>query len=162
LREECKAESQKLSQPSDSFNTQHETINKLQADNKVFQSRTEENLHVIMEVLAIKAPGHDHGRTLVQGETSGGNNPLIPPTTGGGGVFPGSNGGENSPLIPPTTGGEGVFPRSNGSLIPIAIDGAGSNHKSINLDFPKFDGNDPTNWVLKAQHFFAYGQIPDI
>jgi hypothetical protein len=28
------------------------------------------------------------------------------------------------------------------------------------LDFPKFGGTDPTNWILKAQQFFSYGQIP--
>jgi len=29
------------------------------------------------------------------------------------------------------------------------------------LEFPKFDGADPIDWVLKAQQFFSYGQIPD-
>lgn len=33
--------------------------------------------------------------------------------------------------------------------------------RPVNLDFPKFDSIDPTNWVLKAQQYFAFGQIPD-
>jgi hypothetical protein len=49
-----------------------------------------------MEALAIKTPCQAHGKALVQGETSG----------------------ENIPLIPPTMEGEGVIPRSNGSFIP--------------------------------------------
>jgi hypothetical protein len=153
LREECRAESQKLTQLSNSFstqsqkltqlsdsvNTQQETINNLQVDNKAFQSRTEENLHVIMEALAIKAPEQNLGGVMVQGETSG----------------------EKSPSIPPITGGEGVISGSSGSFIPSTPEGVGINPRSVNLDFPKFDGNDPTNWVLKAQQFFVYGQVPD-
>jgi hypothetical protein len=153
LREECRAESQKLTQLSDAFSTQsqkltqlsdsvnkqQETSNKLEADNKAFQSRTEENLHVTMEALEIKAPEQNPGGMMSQGETSG----------------------EKSPNIPPITGGEGVIPGSSGSYIPTALEGAGINPRSVNLDFPKFDGNDPTNWVLKAQQFFVYGQVPD-
>jgi hypothetical protein len=76
-----------------------------------------------MEALAIKTPCQAHGKALVQGETSG----------------------ENIPLIPPTMEGEGVIPRSNGSFIPSTTDGARINPKHVNLNFPKFDRNDPTH-----------------
>jgi hypothetical protein len=92
-----------------------------------------------MEALSIKASLLTPGKELVQLETSGVNNLLIPP-----------NGG-----------GENGVPKSSGSFIPTAADGVGINPRSVNLDFPKFDGEDPTNWVLKAQQFFAYGQIAD-
>jgi hypothetical protein len=89
--------------------------------------------------LSIKASLPTPGKELVQGETSGVKKTHIPP-----------NGGEKN----------GV-PKSSGSFIPIAVDGVGINPRSINLDFPKFDGEDPTNWVLKAHQFFAYGKIAD-
>jgi hypothetical protein len=168
LREECRAESQKLTQLSDAFSTQsqkltqlsdsvnkqQETSNKLEADNKAFQSRTEENLHVTMEALEIKAPEQNPGGMMSQGETSGEKSPNIPGQNLGGMMSQGDTNGEKM-------GGEGVIPGSSGSYIPTALEGAGINPRSVNLDFPKFDGNDPTNWVLKAQQFFVYGQVPD-
>jgi hypothetical protein len=33
--------------------------------------------------------------------------------------------------------------------------------KPVQLEFPKFEGADPMDWVLKAQQFFSYGQILD-
>lgn len=31
--------------------------------------------------------------------------------------------------------------------------------KAIQLEFPKFDGANPIDWVFKAQQFFSYSQI---
>jgi hypothetical protein len=49
----------------------------------------------------------------------------------------------------------------NSTFIPPATEGGGINARSVNLDFLKFDGTNPTNWVLKAQQFLSFGQIPD-
>jgi hypothetical protein len=164
LREECRAESQKLAQLfdafstqsqkltqlSDSVNKQQETSNKREADNKAFQSRTEENLHVIMETLANKASEHVAGKVIEHGETSGEHSTFIPST------------GDGETAIPKVTvEGEMSAPKPNNSFIPSTTDGGGINPRSVNLDFPKFDGSDPTNWVLKAQQFFVFGQIQD-
>jgi len=46
-------------------------------------------------------------------------------------------------------------------VIPTILEGGGINPRAVNLYFPKFDGTDPNNWVLKAQQFFAYGQIAE-
>jgi hypothetical protein len=32
----------------------------------------------------------------------------------------------------------------------------------LKLDFPRFDGTDPTNWILKAEQFFNYNNTPDL
>jgi hypothetical protein len=132
LKEDYLGQDQKVSKLTDSFN-------QLRADNQAFQKQTEENLHVIMEALSIKNSLLTPGKELVQGETSG----------------------VKDPLIPPNGGGENGVPNSSGSCIPTATDGVGINPRFVNLDFPKFDGEDPTNWVLKAQQFFVYGQIAD-
>jgi hypothetical protein len=29
------------------------------------------------------------------------------------------------------------------------------------LDFPRFDGGDPSEWILKAQQFFNYFETPE-
>jgi len=41
------------------------------------------------------------------------------------------------------------------------LEGGGVLAKLVHLEFPKFEGADPMDWVLKAQQFFSYGQIPD-
>lgn len=33
--------------------------------------------------------------------------------------------------------------------------------RSLRLDFPKFDGTDPDEWIQKAQNFFEYYKTPD-
>ena len=33
--------------------------------------------------------------------------------------------------------------------------------RSLRLDFPHFDGGDPSEWILKAQQFFNYFKTPD-
>jgi len=37
----------------------------------------------------------------------------------------------------------------------------GIHTRPIKLDFPRFDGSEPINWVLKAQQFHSYNQIPE-
>lgn len=56
LREECKAESQKLSQLFDTVNKQQEVKAKNQIDNKAFQNKTEEQLRAILNAMAVKVP----------------------------------------------------------------------------------------------------------
>ncbi|XP_042950388.1 uncharacterized protein LOC122282508 [Carya illinoinensis] len=42
------------------------------------------------------------------------------------------------------------------------FDGNGGIHaRSLRLDFPKFDGTEPMEWILKAQQFFAYFKTPE-
>jgi hypothetical protein len=150
LKEDCKAENQRASKLADSFKVQQDALAKLQAENKAFQSWTEETLHVIMETLANKASEHVAGKVIEHGETSGEHSTFTPPT------------GEGETAIPKVTvEGEMSAPNPNNSFIPSATDGGGINPRSVNLDFPKFDGSDPTNWVLKAQQFFVFGQIQD-
>jgi len=76
LKEDYLGQDQKVSKLTDSFN-------QLRADNQAFQKQTEENLHVIMEALSIKNSLLTPGKELVQGETSGVKDPLIPPNGGG-------------------------------------------------------------------------------
>ena len=33
--------------------------------------------------------------------------------------------------------------------------------RSLRLDFPHFDGGDPSEWILKAQQFFNYFKTPE-
>ena len=42
---------------------------------------------------------------------------------------------------------------SNGGKIPIP--------KQVRLEFPKFDGEDPTGWIYKANQYFKYYEIPN-
>jgi hypothetical protein len=126
LREECKAESQKLTQLSDIVHKQQVVNAKNHEENKV-------QLRAILDTVADKAPE----KTIMIGETSG---TKTPPVQKEGEV-------------------DGTVPASNSSLITTVPEGGGINPRSVNLDFPKFDGTDPNNWVLKAQQFFAYGQI---
>lgn len=39
--------------------------------------------------------------------------------------------------------------------------GGGVFTRNLKLDFPRFDGNEPINWILKAQQFYDYNQTPD-
>lgn len=97
-------------------------------------------MHVIMETLANKGLEHVVGKVIKHGETSGEHSTFIPSI------------GEGETAIPKVTvEGETSAPKPNNSFIPSATDGGGINPRSVNLDFPKFDGSDPTNWVLKAQ-----------
>lgn len=41
------------------------------------------------------------------------------------------------------------------------FDGNGIQARSLRLDFPKFDGTNPDEWILKAQQFFEYYKTPD-
>jgi len=135
LRDECKAENQEVSQMSEAFNKHQADFSKHQTETKEFQTKTEESLHAILETLTTIAPDYvPPNKILVHGETSGEKTPFIPS---------GETSGEKIPFI------------------PLATEGGGINPRSVNLDFPKFDGTDPTNWVLKAQQFFSFGQIPD-
>ena len=31
----------------------------------------------------------------------------------------------------------------------------------MQLDFPRFDGEDPTRWIYRAEQFFRFNQIED-
>jgi hypothetical protein len=44
---------------------------------------------------------------------------------------------------------------------PIAPNGGGIQAKAVQLEFPKFNGADPIDWVFKDQQFFSCGQITD-
>lgn len=33
--------------------------------------------------------------------------------------------------------------------------------RTIKIDFPRFDGENPTGWVYKANHYFALNPMPD-
>lgn len=150
MKEDCKAENQRVSKLANSFRVQQDALAKLQAKNKAFQSQMEESLHVIMESLANKASEHVAGKVIEHGERSGEHSTFIPST------------GEGETAIPKVTvEGEMPTPKPNNSFIPSATNGGGINPTSVNLDFPKFDGSHPTNWVLKAQQFFVFGQIQD-
>jgi ribosomal protein L9 len=119
LQEECKAESQKLSQLFDTVNKQQEVDAKNQADNKAFQNRTEEQLHAILDAMAVKVPK----KAIVAGEISGAKNSLVHPVVEV----------------------EETVPAPNNLLIPPGPDGGGINPRAVNLDFPKFDGTDLNN-----------------
>jgi hypothetical protein len=121
-------ESQKLSQLSDTIHKQQEVNAKNHEDNKAFQNRTEEQLCAILDAMTIKVPE----KAIMIGETSGTKTPPI------------QKEGEV----------EETVPASDSSLIPTVPKGGGINPRAVNLDFPKFDGTDLNNWVLKAQHFF--------
>ncbi|KAF8389533.1 hypothetical protein HHK36_024048 [Tetracentron sinense] len=34
-------------------------------------------------------------------------------------------------------------------------------HRSVKIDFPKFDGEDPTAWIYRAEQYFSFSQIPE-
>jgi len=120
LKEDCKAENQRVSKLADSFRVQQDALAKLQAENKAFQSRMEESLHVIMETLANKASEHVAGKVIEHGETSGEHSTFIPPT------------GEGETAIPKVTvEGEMSAPKPNNSFIPSATDGGGINPRSV-------------------------------
>ena len=33
--------------------------------------------------------------------------------------------------------------------------------RQVKLDFPRFDGTDPLNWIFRAEQFFSYYDTPD-
>lgn len=41
---------------------------------------------------------------------------------------------------------------------PNSDPGGGVHLRSVKLDFPKFDGNDPSGWLYRANQFFNYNQ----
>jgi len=69
--------------------------------------------------------------------------------------------------VQPNKDKELVLGEKSGSKDPIHVEsttvpeGGGIQAKAVQFEFPKFDGADPIDWVLKAQQFFSYGQIPD-
>lgn len=136
LREECKAESQKLTQLSDTVHKQQEVNAKNHEENK-------EQLRAILDAVAVKAPE----KTIMIGETSGTKTPPV------------QKEGEVDETVPASN--SSLIPKVSEGVIPTVPEGGGINPRSVNLDFPKFDGTDPNNWVLKAQQFFAYGQIAE-
>ncbi|XP_042963178.1 uncharacterized protein LOC122297221 [Carya illinoinensis] len=44
---------------------------------------------------------------------------------------------------------------------PLFEGNGGIHARSLRLDFPKFDGTEPMEWILKAQQFFAYFKTPE-
>jgi hypothetical protein len=134
LRQECKAESHKLTQLSDTGHKQQEVNAKNHEENKV-------KLRAILDAVEVKVPE----KAILIGETSGTKTPPVQKE----GKVDGTEPASNSSLIP-------MIPED---VIPTVPEGGGINPRAVNLDFPKFDGTDPNNWVLKAQQFFAYGQI---
>ncbi|KAG2679678.1 hypothetical protein I3760_11G062100 [Carya illinoinensis] len=44
---------------------------------------------------------------------------------------------------------------------PLFEGNGGIHARSFRLDFPKFDGTEPMEWILKAQQFFAYFKTPE-
>jgi hypothetical protein len=136
LREECKAESQKLSQLSETVHKQQEVNAKNHEENKV-------QLRAILDAVAVKVLE----KAIMIGETSGTKTPPIQKE----GEVDGRVSASYSSFIPTVPDG----------VIPTIPEGGGINPRAVNLDFPKFDGTDPNNWVLKAQQFSAYGQIAE-
>jgi hypothetical protein len=69
--------------------------------------------------------------------------------------------------VQPNNDKELVLGGKSGSKDPIEVEstvvpeGGGIQAKAVQLEFPKFDGADPSDWVLKAQQFFSYGQIAE-
>lgn len=45
--------------------------------------------------------------------------------------------------------------------IPLCEVNGGIQARSLRLDFPRFDGGDPSEWILKAQQFFSYFGTPE-
>lgn len=39
---------------------------------------------------------------------------------------------------------------------PLFEGNGGIQVKTLRLDFPKFDGSEPLDWILKVEHFFDY------
>lgn len=35
-----------------------------------------------------------------------------------------------------------------------------SHHYQLKLSFPKFDGEDPTGWIYKAEQYFEFNEVP--
>jgi hypothetical protein len=112
----------------------------------VYTKNHEENkeqLRAILDAVAGRAPK----KTIMIGETSGTKTPSD------------QKEGEVDETVPPSN--SSLIPKVSEGVIPTVPEGGGINPRSVNLDFPKFDGTDPNNWVLKAQQFFAYGQIAE-
>jgi len=69
--------------------------------------------------------------------------------------------------VQPNNDKELVLGGKSGSKDPIEVEstvvpeGGGIQAKAVQLEFPKFDGADPSDWVLKAQQLFSYGQIAE-
>jgi hypothetical protein len=74
---------------------------------------------------------------------------------------------KNKDPVHPNKDNELVLGETSGSKNTMDVEstavpeGGGIQAKAVQLEFPKFDGADPIDWVLKAQQFFSYGQIPD-
>lgn len=66
-----------------------------------------------------------------------------------------SYGSTTGTLNPGETSEESCAPR-----VTFAERG-GIQARTIKLDFPKFDGTEPYDWLLKAEQFFSYGQTLD-
>ncbi|XP_042946134.1 uncharacterized protein LOC122279514 [Carya illinoinensis] len=56
--------------------------------------------------------------------------------------------------------GEGSF-NTKVSANPLFENNGGIQARSLRLEFPRFDGTDSIQWVLKANQFFSYYDIPD-
>jgi len=74
---------------------------------------------------------------------------------------------KNKDPVQPNKDTELVVGETSGSKNTMDVEstavpeGGGIQAKAVQLEFPKFDGADPIDWVPKAQQFFSYGQIPD-
>lgn len=47
------------------------------------------------------------------------------------------------------------------SAPPTGVSNSPPPMRSVRLDFPKFDGSDPLNWLFRAEQFFAYYATQD-
>lgn len=45
--------------------------------------------------------------------------------------------------------------------IPLCEVNGNIQARSLRLEFPRFDGGDPSEWILKAQQFFSYFGTPE-
>lgn len=57
--------------------------------------------------------------------------------------------------------GEETSTNTRGPTNPLCEVNGGIQARTIRLDFPRFDGGDPSEWILKAQQFFSYFGTPE-
>ncbi|KAA8524244.1 hypothetical protein F0562_010667 [Nyssa sinensis] len=55
--------------------------------------------------------------------------------------------------------GEGASNNVRVNANPLFDEHGGIQARTLRLDFPRFDGGDPSEWILKAQQFFTYCQM---
>jgi hypothetical protein len=59
------------------------------------------------------------------------------------------------------TSNEGTSNNVKANVNPLFNGHGGIQARSLRLDFSRFDGGDPNEWILKAQQFFNYVETPE-